>query len=348
MKKLRVFQAFKTTGSVPHRQPLGSKRRIVPGLFSKNLGTILLFLLMLPYIITFLFGNVKEGSQRMVSLDKDGSPYEGTYSVSNVTAFGNESIPLEIYVADRLARSMGDEFELEALKAQAVLIRSGLIASFYSDGESSGGGRKIEVTDESYGSVPVFESAMEAISQTKGVCLMYQNRPVNGAYFALSNGATRNAEELSLMEYPYLKSVLCSRDFLSADYASSVSLRESEFDRLWQQMPAAGEMEHPKKENESEMELGDISIWRDSVGYVLYLKRDGKLVTGEQFRESFHLASASFHLNKEDEKVIIAVKGVGHGLGMSQFGANEMAKEGEDYIGILEYFFEDVTFTKFE
>ena len=123
MKKLRVFQAFKTTGSVPHRQPLGSKRRIVPGLFSKNLGTILLFLLMLPYIITFLFGNVKEGSQRMVSLDKDGSPYEGTYSVSNVTAFGNESIPLEIYVADRLARSMGDEFELEALKAQAVLAK---------------------------------------------------------------------------------------------------------------------------------------------------------------------------------------------------------------------------------
>lgn len=181
---------------------------------------------------------------------------------------------------------------------------------------------------------------------------MYQSRPVSGSYFAVSNGATRNGEELLFEEHPYLKSVLCSRDFLSEDYTSSVSLRKGEFDRIWQQMPSAGEnpvMEETvySEKDGAEKEL-DISIWRDSVGYVLYLERGGKYVTGEQFRESFHLASASFHLNEEDEKIVITVKGMGHGLGMSQFGANEMAREGEDYIGILEYFFQDVTFTKFE
>lgn len=379
MKKIRVFQAFKTTNPAPRRQSAGSKRRIVPGFFPKNLGTILLFLLMLPYLITFLFGNLREGGQETSDWGREEGTYEGAYFVNNTTALGNESIPLEIYVADRLTRSIDEDFEMEAAKAQAVLIRSGLMAFLYEQGENLGNRREIQVTDEGYGSMPATELAVQAVSQTKGVCLMYQNRPVSGAYFAVSNGATRNGEELSLTDYPYLKSVLCSRDFLSADYASQVSLRKNEFDRLWQEAPAIEETlvaeekfvaeeksvteETPsateslsateeekkfQKKEEAEQALGDISIWRDSAGYVLYVERGGKIVTGEQFRESFFLASASFHLEEEEEKILITVKGTGHGLGMSQFGANEMAKEGEDYTGILEYFFEDVTFTKFE
>ena len=353
MKNLRVFQAFKTTGSAHGKLPSGSKRRIVPGLFPKNLGTILLFLLMLPYIITSLFGNLREGN-RKVSGTEDQASYEGVYFVDNTTALGNESIPLEIYVADRLSRSIDGGFEPEALKAQAVLIRSGLLASLYQSEGTLTGKREIEVVDTGYGSLPVPEAAFDAVSQTKGVCLMYQDRPINGSYFAVSNGATRNGDELSLAEYPFLRSVLCSRDFLSLDYTSSVSLRKSEFEKIWQQIPAVekmppvGDPEQLEKKVEAEKELENISIRRDSVGYVLYLERDGKFVTGEQFRDSFHLASASFHLSEEDGEVIITVKGVGHGLGMSQFAANEMAKEGKDYIEILEYFFRDVTFTKFE
>ena len=238
MKKIRVFQAFKTTNPAPRRQSAGSKRRIVPGLFPKNLGTILLFLLMLPYLITFLFGNLREGGRETSDWGREEGSYEGAYFVNNTTALGNESIPLEIYVADRLTRSMDEDFEMEAAKAQAVLIRSGLMAFLYEQGENLGNRREIQVTDEGYGSMPATKLAVQAVSQTKGVCLMYQNRPVSGAYFAVSNGATRNGEELSLTDYPYLKSVLCSRDFLSADYASQVSLRKNEFDRLWQEVPA--------------------------------------------------------------------------------------------------------------
>lgn len=349
MKKLRVFQAFKTTGSVRRELPSRSKRRTVPGLFPKNLGTVLLFLLMLPYLITSLFGNLREGNLSVFGDNGENGSYEGTYFVNNTTALGNESIPLEVYVADRLARSIDEGFELEMVKAQAVLIRSGLMASLYESGGAVRGKREVEVTDTGYGSVPVPEIAFKAVSETRGVCLMYQKQPVNGSYFAVSNGATRNGEELELTEYPYLKSVLCNRDFLSSDYTSAVSLKRSEFDRIWQQMPAAGKRLSTGEEKEQrEKELEDIIIWRDSVGYVLYLERDGKVVTGEQFRENYHLASASFHLDEENQVVTITVKGAGHGLGMSQFGANEMAKEGKDYIEILEYFFKDVTFTKIE
>ncbi len=355
MKKLRVFQAFKTTGSAYGKLPSGSKRRIVPGFFPKNLGTILLFLLMLPYLITSLFGNLGEGKRAVDYPGEEGGSYEGTYFVINTTALGSESVPLEMYVADRLTRSIGEDFEPEAVKAQAVLIRSGLMASLYQSGDALKGKKEITVTDAGYGSMPVSELAASAAAQTKGVCLMYQDQPVNGSYFAVSNGATRNGDELLLTECPYLKSVLCNRDFLAADYASSVRLKFGEFDRLWQEMPPMEETsllweaQKEKTEKEkTETELGDISIWRDSVGYVLYLERDGKFVTGEQFRSGFHLASASFHLNEEKGEVMITVKGAGHGLGMSQFAANEMAGEGTDYIGILEYFFTDVTFAKFE
>ena len=347
MKKIRVFQAFKTTNPAPRRQSAGVKRRIVPGFFPKNLGTILLFLLMLPYLITFLFGNVKEGGFGTAGPGRGEGSYEGAYFVDNLTALGNETIPLEIYVADQLTRSVEEEDELEAAKAQAVLIRSGLMTGVSSSGENAGG-REIKAADEEYGSRALSELALDAVLQTKGVCLMYQDQPVNGAYFAVSNGATRNGEELSLSECPYLKSVVCSRDFLSEDYVSIVSLKEGEFHRIWQQIPSAGDRERENLKNEAEKELGDISIWRDSAGYVLYVERDSKLVSGERFRESFHLASSSFHLSEEEGEIMITVKGAGHGLGMSRFSANEMAREGKDYTEILHYFFQDVTFTKFE
>ncbi len=334
MKKLRVFQTVKI-------------KRIVPGFLSGNLGTVLLLLLLVPYLVTFLFGNLKEGAGSGGAYAQiDSSLEEGRFFINNRTLLGTERIPLESYVADKLARSMDGDYEVETLKAQAVLVRSGLLMQI-----GDAGGSEIYVEDTGYGSIPVTEKIYTAVSQTAGVCLIYENRPINGAYFLVSNGATRNAGELLLEEYPYLKSVLCSRDFLSEDYACSTYYEENEFERLWQQAPSFPVTEEKIMENDKvtvEMGAGDCQIYRDSVGYVLYLERDGKFVTGEQFRESFCIPSASFHLNKEENKIFITSKGVGHGLGMSQFGANEMAKEGSDYVKILEYFFQDVTITKFE
>lgn len=335
MNKLRVFQTVK-------------KKRIVPVFFPKNLGTILLLLVLLPYLLTFISGNVKEGVS-VNAVGEEGIP-EGSIFINNTTSYGSETIPLESYVADRMARSISREYEQEALKAQAILIRSMLLSLLYESGEGRSRTDEISVEDKDYGSIPVSEEIYTAVAETAGICLTYGDRPVNGAYFAVSNGATRNAGELLDEEYPYLKSVLCSRDFLSEEYASSVSYRKAEFDKLWQETMsfAITEEEILKKKGITVETEADIMLYRDSVGYVLYVFRDGKFVSGEQFRDSFHLSSASFHLNEENKVINIAVKGVGHGLGMSQFGANEMAKEGKDYIEILNYFFDSVIITKFE
>lgn len=335
MKKLRVFQTVKIKG-------------IVPGTFSKSLGTVLLFLLIIPYLVTFLFGNLKEGNKERISLsDLDIKFGEESICVRNETAVGIENIPLEHYVADRLARSIDNSFEMETLKAQAVLIRSGILASAVTD-EKERDIRSISIRDVNYGSILVTERIYEAVEQTKGVYLTYNSRPISGSYFAVSNGATRNGEELLLTEYPYLKSVLCSRDFLSADYTSSSVYEEKEFEMIWEQILSLQITEEEIIENKNITieETDNIKLYRDSADYVLYLEKDGKYVSGEQFRMAFELASSSFRLLKEDQRITAVVKGVGHGLGMSQYAANEMAKEGEDYIQILNYFFQDIAINK--
>lgn len=333
MKKLRVFQSVEN-------------KRIASGSPLRNLGTILLFLLIIPYLITFLFGNLDEKSAEdaVETAVMDNENTQTNICVKNVTALGSETIPLEIYVADKLARSIDSTYELEAIKAQAVLIRSGLLET----GERAGSKREICVKDEEYGSLMIQERIWQAVSESAGVCIMWQNRPVSGAYFAVSNGTTRNGEGLSLTEYPYLKSVDCSRDFLSRDFMSYVSYEESEFNKIWDQIP---EIHVPEEEIEKltmKEETEGITICRDSAGYVLYLEREGKWVSGEVFREAFLLSSASFHMEKEDTLVAFSVKGLGHGFGMSQFAANEMAKEEEDYVDILHYFFDQITITKIE
>ncbi len=337
MKKLRVFQAFKI-------------KRIVPGNLPRNLGTVLLFLLLFPYMITFLFGNLQEGAAGRENEGYRQAFREGQIFVVNTTALGTENIPLEAYVADKLVRSIDHNYELETLKAQAVLIRSGIVSSLDSSGKNMTGSMEIRTEDTDYGRSALSEPVLEAVSETKGVCLTFDGKAINGAYFAVSNGLTRSGKELFGEEYPYLKSVSCSRDFLSADYTSFVSYRSDEFDQKWAEIDFCQitEEEILKKDGiQKEREAGNITLYRDSAGYVVYMEREGKYVSGEQFRDKFHLSSSSFHLKKEEE-ILITVKGVGHGLGMSQFGANEMAKEGEDYVDILNYFFDHVTFTKFE
>lgn len=330
MKKLRVFQTVENK-RIASRFPL------------RNLGTILLLLLVIPYLITFLFGNLEEDSTGVVvkTTAIENENIEGSIYVRNVTALGNEKIPLEIYVADKLARSIDSTYEMEAIKAQAVLIRSGLLAM-----EESG--KEIYVEDEEYGNLLIPERIWQAVSESAGVCIMWQDKPVSGAYFAVSNGATRNGEELSLTEYPYLKSVICSRDFLSKDFMSTASYEESAFHKIWEQLPETYLPEEEIEKLTPKEELEGIKVYRDSTGYVLYLEDDGKWVSGETFREAFLLSSASFHMEKEGTLIIFSVKGSGHGLGMSQFAANEMAKEEEDYIDILHYFFDQVTITKIE
>lgn len=421
MKNFRVLKTVREKG-------------IISGFSVKNLGMILFFLLGAPYLVTLLFGNLhsKEMAQDMQE-NVMRQLTQGSYAVRNRTHMGEEVIPLELYVADKLVRTAEQDWEAEALKAQAILIRTELHRQMKEQGASGllidkDGTVKgqltesslLEVTDEEYGSRPVFERAYQAVAETAGLCVMYQDRFILGAYFAVSSGMTRSASQLELSQYPYLKSVICEKDFLSEEYYESHAFSESEFWKIWeeiegeeaeeeatQEVKIVGEEAAQKEEDAGEgaaemveeknkvreeteqetetarketeqgaetareeaaqeakdageeqvskeawqiMETGEKEIvyTRDGAGYVLYLECDGKRIGGENFRQAYHLASADLYISREGNDLVISTKGKGHGLGMSQYQACQMAKEGESAAQILEYFFADVTITKIE
>ncbi len=87
---------------------------------------------------------------------------------------------------------------------------------------------------------------------------------------------------------------------------------------------------------------------KDRAGYIAKVDIGGKTVSGERIRMAFLLNSSCFEWREEGDDVIIKTKGVGHGLGLCQYGANEAAKKGSDFIDILNYFFSGVVIEKTE
>lgn len=340
MNKKRVFQNVK-------------RKRTESGFSAKNLGTVLLLLLLLPYLITFCLGNLwQEEAEESLAVKKQLR--ESSFSVVNRTALGEETIPLELYVADYLSRIMDSDSPLEALKAQAVLIRTNLLY---------GTKEVIAVSDEEYGKKQIPKACNLAAAETKGICLEYEGRPAYGAYCRVSSGRTRTASEFLTKEsYPYLTGVPCGRDFLSEEYISTISFDKEEVEKIWAQMPEAEKEETVLLSEKSLSENKDkqkeeagvskkaeaFTLLRDSAGYVVLAEYKEKWVTGESFRYAFCLPSAHFDLEEKGEEYVFSVKGTGHGLGMSQFAACEMAKEGESYVEILMYFFQNINLTKIE
>ena len=217
---------------------------------------------------------------------------------------------------------------MEALKALAILLRSGLV-------ENSK--QEISVQDTEYQTIPIGKKCLEAVTQTKAVYLMYEENPIPAACFAVSNGHTRS------QIYPFIKSVRCERDFMAKDFVSEVVVPRRTFSREWNQL--LQELEESQKQ---EVLLNELELVRDSAGYVTNIHYKGETVNGEAFRKIFGLNSTDFVLEDAGDFIKITVKGVGHGYGMSVFCANELAKEGKDYMEILNYFFQEIEFSKLE
>ena len=136
-------------------------------------------------------------------------------------------------------------------------------------------------------------------------------------FFNLSNGYTRDAKEvLGKEEYPYLKIVECPEDVNAEDEIQTVVLEGKDIGTM------------------------DVEVVEtDSVGYVLKIRVGDNTISGEEFRNKYNLASSCFTLQRYNGKLRVTTRGTGHGIGMSQYTANEMAKKKKSYKNILKYFF---------
>ncbi|MBD3920789.1 stage II sporulation protein D [Paenibacillus sp. PR3] len=257
-----------------------------------------------------------------------------------------ETVPLELYVRGVLAGEMPIDFELEALKAQAIATRTYIVRRLAMQDRSGVPGEKADVTDtvDHQVYVPLKELAekwpageeqkssmqklTKAVEETSGEVLTYQGEPIEAAFFSTSNGYTENVEDYWQLSLPYLKSVASPWDEkISPRYKQTVEMKEKE---LYRRLGAKDDGKPPRILETTEGHRVKTAV----IG--------GKTFTGREVREKLDLPSSQFEWTISDGKATITTYGLGHGIGLSQWGANGMAKEGASAAEILLHYYTGV------
>lgn len=308
-----------------------------------------MFVFLLPYVCASLWGHVGEETEKL--RQREGMPQAqeaAGYEILVKYDWGVWALPLEEYLVYKLSVVMPQEYEKEALKAQAVLLRTEVVEALREEDtkslQISGGGmeRWYETDTGSEAYLPW----RQAVEETAGLYLCCEGEPIQASYFKLSNGQTRDAAEVwDTDTRPYLTGISCVQDKAARDYSSTVKVSRTNYIRTLQARLTG---------NFSQQEiLEGATVFYDSAGYVTKVSfsaenKETQEIDGEEFRYLFDLPSASFEMEQEKTQVIFRVTGVGHGFGMSQYGANCMALNGETYDQILAEFFFRTELAKFE
>ena len=309
----------------------------------KTVCSFLVILILLPYVVA-IFVNGTD----MEVIGKNGGAY---VQVKRTLEDGKEKImkvPWDEYFLGVLAKEMPETDEEEALKAQAVLIRTNLYQTLDSSED--------KVLEDSYLDAKALEkkwSAKEhdtyykklkkAMDDTANQVLYYNDTYALVPFHQASNGKTRSGQEvLGNGDSPYLVVKECPKDKEADEEMHVYNMEYQEIQTKCQPFLVAVDKENAKKT----YSFSDFEIQSyDSAGYVASLRIGDTVCTGEQFREALSLASSAFSLQEADGGLRITTMGKGHGLGMSQWTANEMAKEGKTFEEILQNFFEGTNLT---
>ncbi len=249
------------------------------------------------------------------------------------------TIDLEDYVIGVVAAEMPVSFQEEALKCGAIAARTYVMKKIvkgnytlddtianqvYVSKEKMKNNWK-EKFEENYSKIS------KAVKDTKGLVMKYNNNIIVAYYYSMSNGKTENVEEVFGYNYPYLKSVDSSLDKNVKNFEMSVAYTKDEFCNGLGIDCTQG------------IEINSIN--KNSSGRVSTIIINGTEFTGVQVRKLLKLRSTDFNIEIKDQ-VYISTRGYGHGVGMSQYGANEMAKIGKTYDEILKHYYQNIEISK--
>jgi stage II sporulation protein D len=262
----------------------------------------------------------------------DGRALEGSLRVSarglhtlDVVNF----VPLEPYVASAVASETPPSWPLEALKAQAVVARTYALYERVRHGDEDFD-LEASVISQRYGAEPVPEAAAAAAHATAGEYLAYGGEPILAAFHSSSGGATASAEEVWGEAVPYLQSV-SSPDDAAPDYFWSYDISLAD---LGAALREAGY----QPGDLSEIRVTD----RSDSGRVERIRCGAVLLSGRDLREILGgraLRSALFDARVESGHVHFLGSGSGHGVGLCQWGASELARRGSSYRAILAHYY---------
>ena len=262
-----------------------------------------------------------------------------------------EIVPMDLgtYVVGVVAAEMPASYEMEALKAQAVAARTYTLYLKHSGGCSAHPGADV-CTNSGHCQAYLTEEEMkdawgnrygeylakieEAVSATRGEEIFYQGEEIQVFYHSSAGGMTEDCANVYPESLPYLVSVSSPGEESYSNYYGRVTMSYGDF---------VSEMEAYSPGIRLSGSAGDIGkITRYDTGRVKSIEIGDETFTGREVRQIFGLNSTNFTIKATNE-ITFSTIGFGHGVGMSQTGANEMAKNGADYIEILEHYFTGVT-----
>ena len=277
---------------------------------------------------------------------------EAYISVMSSTDGDIEKIKLREYVIGSVAAEMPAVYHTQALMAQAV--------ASYTYAKKIGEQNKkykesylgeADITDdpnihqgyideqrrkEKWGDkFKEYEKKIEdAVDEVFGYFMSYNGETALAVYHSVSAGKTQSAKTLWGSEIPYLTSVESPGDKLSPDFISTKTFSEKEFKKC--------------AENFDITLSGDPSEWvgeltKADSGYVVSVRIGATEVSASKFREEFELKSCSFEIYYSDEEFTVTCKGHGHGAGMSQYGADYMARQGSNWREILQHYYSGIS-----
>ena len=248
-----------------------------------------------------------------------------------------EKMDLEKYIIGVVAAEMPASFNEEALKAQAVASRT--YAIYKINASKKDYDVITDVSNQSYITIDdmknkwknnfekYYQKIEKAVNDTKNKVIFYNDNVIGAFYFSMSNGYT---EEVSLVfseERDYLQSVESNYERNSKNFEITKEFLKKDF-------CSALEIECD--------ELIFSDILRSMTNRVEKITVNNKEFKGTTFRAKLNLRSTDFDIKETGDKVLITTRGYGHGVGMSQYGANGMAEEGYSYEEILNYFYKNI------
>lgn len=265
-----------------------------------------------------------------------------------------ETINFEDYVKGVVSGEMPASFEMEALKAQAVAARTYSLSKIIRSGDGGNPDHpSAPICDDTHCQVyrspeelkeiksaewmdTGWQRIQEAVDSTRGQLMYYQGALVEQALFhSSSGGRTENSEDVFVSALPYLRSVDSPYEVAAPHQNEQVSISLGEFTK---KIKGA----HPREDigsiNSSTVKV----VSRSEGGRVIDIKIGAITLKGREIRELFGLPSADFTISIQGDSVIFTSDGYGHGVGMSQWGANGMAQAGYNYKEILSHYYSGV------
>lgn len=254
---------------------------------------------------------------------------------------------LETYVRGVVLAEMPASFETEALKAQAVAARTYALRRLYLGDKhrdcavcTQSSCCQAWMSDEAYrqlrGTETDWRKVADAVVSTAGRILTYEGDPAECTYYSCSGGRTESAEAVWGVEIPYLVSVESSGEEWAAAFSAEVFFSADQFAVCLGRELSGKPYEW----------LGEVTYTEG--GGVQSMTVAGISYSGRELRTLLGLNSTAFTMTADENGIRIATLGKGHRVGLSQYGANAMAREGADWVQILRHYYPGTVIDKID